>query len=109
MIFIIILIFLVILALGYFLYKLAKEEGQVMMEEKKAEAVEKEKNRVITYWEKITTSSFDDILNQVKNNPQELENLKNEIQQKLREAVKSGDSTTSRACNEYLKKIDSLS
>ena len=37
------------------------------------------------------------------------ENLKNEIQQKLREAVKSGDSTTSRACNEYLKKIDSLS
>lgn len=109
MIFIIIIVFLAIIGLGYFLYKLAKEEGQNIMEEKKAEAIEKEKNRVITYWEKITTSSFDDVLNQVKDNHQELENLKNEIQQKLRVAVKSGDSATSRACNEYLKKIDSVS
>lgn len=109
MIFIILIICLIIIGLGYFLYKLAKEEGQTIIEERKAEAIEKEKNRVITYWEKITSSSFEEVLNQIKSNPENLENLKLEIQQKLREAVKSGDSTTSRTCNEYLKKIDSIS
>ena len=109
MIIIIIIVLLVILALGIVLYKLAREEGQVIIEEKKAEAIEKEKNKTMAYWEKISTSSFEEVLSQVKNNSQELEILKYEIQQKLRESVKSGDSSTSRTCNEYLKKIDSIS
>lgn len=109
---IIIIVTLGVIALGFILYKILKEESTVFKEEKKIENEKKEKekaeNKVINIWEKIAESGFDNYLNEIQNDSEELFKTKVEIQTKLRSYVKAGDTNNIRMCNEYLKKIDEV-
>jgi len=108
MIFVIILVLLIVLALGIFLYKILKEETVVIEEEIKKEKEEKRKNRKFTYIEKIENSSIEQVLEEVKNNPNEIDKLRIEVQSELRKATRANDAERVRKINNVLKKIDKI-
>ena len=108
---IIIIVILIVIALGFILYKILKEETAVLKEEKKIENEKKAKEKAekkVNVWEKISESGFDNYLNEIQNDSEELFRAKVEIQTKLRSYVKAGDTNNIRMCNEYLKKIDEV-
>ena len=106
MIFIIILVLLVVLALGVYLYKILKEETVVIEKEKEEEKIEKQKSIDATYVGKIKKSGLDQVINEVKGNPEEIEKLKAEVQAKLRKATRENNAEKVREINDLLKKID---
>ena len=106
MIFVITLILFGILALGVFLYRILREETVVIEEEKQKEEEEKKKNRKITYIEKIEKSSIEQVLGEIKNNPNEVDKLKAEVQAELRKATRANNTERVRKINNMLKKID---
>lgn len=106
MIFIIILVLLVVLALGVYLYKILKEETVVIEKEKEEEKIEKQKSIDATYVGKIKKFGLDQVINDVKGNPEEIEKLKAEVQAKLRKATRENNAEKVREINDLLKKID---
>ena len=105
---ILIIIALGILGLGIFLYKILKEETNNIIEDKKQEEELRQKNRKVTYIEKISKNGLESVLNSIKDKPEEVDNLKNEIQSALRNATKASNTEQIREYNEILKKIDKM-
>ncbi len=103
---IIIIVLLIILGLGVFLFKILKEETTIIEEEKKEEEEIRLKNRVIPYIELIEEKGIDNVIESIRNNPNELDRLRHEMQSEVRKASKTGDMEKVRKFNSYLKKID---
>ena len=107
-----ILIFAGIVGILFFLVKLFKEEKKYAEEDKKAQDFEIKKNQTTTTNEKIPNilkeEELEKILSNIKNNPNELEDLKEKIQEKLRNCIRAKDMDGARKCNLQLKKINLL-
>ena len=99
MIFVIILVLLGVLVLGIFLYKILIEETEVIEEEKKKEVEEKKKNRKVTYLEKIEKSGIEQVLEEIKDKPNEIDKLRAEVQAELRKATRANNAERVRKIN----------
>lgn len=102
----IIVIFLAVLGIGYYLYKLVKEEKNVFDEERKKQIEEEEKRTKNDITKIIKESNFEDLLKEAENDEEKLELLFISVRNDLKEAMRQKNTEKIKECNMKLKKLD---
>ncbi len=97
-----------IMVLAFVLYKILLEETSNISKDKILEKEEKEKIINSTYMAKINKNGIDNVINSIKDNPDEIDKFKAEIQKEVRKALKAKNMTETRKLQGYLKKIDNI-
>ncbi len=97
-----------IMVLAFVLYKILLEETSNISKDKILEKEEKEKIINSTYMAKINKNGIDNVINSIKDNPDEIDKFKAEIQKEVRKALKARNMTETRKLQGYLKKIDNI-
>jgi hypothetical protein len=97
-----------IMVLAFVLYKILLEETSNISKDKILEKEEKEKIINSTYMSKINKNGIDNVINSIKDNPDEIDKFKAEIQKEVRKALKAKNMTETRKLQGYLKKIDNI-
>jgi len=110
--FLLLAVFCAIIGFAFLLYKIIKEQKDIDAHYKDIDEEEKKRQKKlknkVSLIDKLNNTNFDSILEEARKNPDDLEELKQGIQDILRKSIKSGDSGKARTCNEQLRKIDSL-
>ena len=108
MVVVFILIAVGVIGLAIFLYKILLEETSTISKEKEKEKEEETKRKNSSYLSKIEKEGIENILNSIKDSPDEKEKMQAEIQKELRKSIKSGNTAEMRKLQGYLTKIDNF-
>lgn len=108
-IFISFLVLVGICGIVYYLRKVLQDQRQVIeqVREEDTMGIENKPKRV-NLIDLISDGNFEDLLLDASKDIVKLEELKKSVQSELRKSVKEKNVSRSRACNEYLKRIDSI-
>lgn len=99
---------IVIIGLAVVLYKVLLEETRNISNDIKQEKEKEKKEYNSTYMAKINKNGIEAVINSIKNNPDEIEKFKSEIQKEVRKNLKAKNMNETRKLQEYLKKIDNI-